>query len=129
MRGPSPLRSVPVPTRPVTRRARAAAPALAVPVLVVLGLLGLLGVAWIDSKASPDTARIALVVWASVGVGVLVTGIVGQWAGRTRRRGAGAGPPSAGTGAGAAADPGPAPLPDHHRTAPDRHCTAPADRG
>ncbi|NBE53712.1 hypothetical protein [Streptomyces boluensis] len=73
-------------TRPVPGRTRAAAPAL-----TTLGLLGLAGVAWLDSRATPATTRIALVVWASAGVGVLVTGIVEQCAGRARRRDSGAG--------------------------------------
>ncbi|MFI6938216.1 hypothetical protein ACIBI4_02990 [Streptomyces sp. NPDC050418] len=49
----------------------------------LLGALGLCGVAWVDTRADGDTAHLAFVVWAAVGIGVLTAGIILQY-GRLR---------------------------------------------
>ncbi|MDI3388051.1 hypothetical protein QIS99_17855 [Streptomyces sp. B-S-A8] len=54
--------------------------------LGLLGALGLVAVVRLDSAAGPTTARIALVVWASAGTGVLVAAILTHWCARRNAR-------------------------------------------
>ncbi|MFM9371095.1 hypothetical protein [Streptomyces sp. Da 82-17] len=63
----------------VPRRAQA-------PLLGLLGALGLVGVIRVDSAAGPTAARVALVVWASVGTGVLVAAILAHCVARRNAR-------------------------------------------